>query len=194
MKEFKIEFSIHGVGDVFVKAKDKKDAIANVCDVFDCVKRDLRDDGTLWVVIGDKYTRTKELSLIPARFAIEMAARGWILRNDIIWHKPNAMPSSVRDRFTGDHEYIFFFSKEKDYYFEQQLEPFVSPVNPVRDKGAEAYGRLALGDGKLIASAGVRNWYRCGLCKSSVKRTPGIISLPSSRRMANGFTSSGSRS
>ena len=136
--------------------------ITSLCDVFDGVKRVLRDDGTLWVVIGDKYNRTKELCQIPARFTIEMAARGWILRNDIIWHKPNAMPSSVRDRFTCDHEYVFLFSKEKNYCFEQQLEPFCSPVNPARDKGAEAYGRLALGNGKLIASAGERNWYRKG--------------------------------
>ena len=165
--------------------------IANLCDIFDGVNRVVRDDGTLWVVIGDTYSGTKDgktdrivaeylrgesegirkrrgnlpekcLCQIPARFAIEMTNRGWILRSEIIWQKPNAMPSSVRDRFTCDFEKVFFFSKKKNYYFEQQLEPFVSPVNPARDKGAEAYGQLALGNGKLIASAGVRNWYRKG--------------------------------
>ena len=53
---------------------------------------------------------------------IEMINRGWILRNTIIWHKSNCMPSSVKDRFTVDFEYIYFFVKIKKYYFEQQLE------------------------------------------------------------------------
>lgn len=67
---------------------------------------------------------SKCLTLIPMRFAIEMVNRGWILRNVIIWHKPNCMPSSVKDRFTVDFEYIFFFSKKKKYYFETQYEPY----------------------------------------------------------------------
>jgi len=60
--------------------------------------------------------------MIPSRFAIEMCNRGWILRNTIIWHKRNCMPSSVKDRFTVDFEYLFFFSKKKNYYFETQYE------------------------------------------------------------------------
>ena len=69
--------------------------------------------------------QSKCLTMIPMRFAIEMVNRGWILRNVIIWHKPNCMPSSVKDRFTVDFEYIFFFSKNKKYYFETQYEPAV---------------------------------------------------------------------
>ena len=65
----------------------------------------------------------KCLTMIPMRFAIEMVNRGWILRNNIIWHKSNCMPSSVKDRFTVDFEYLFFFTKKKKYYFEQQFEP-----------------------------------------------------------------------
>lgn len=65
----------------------------------------------------------KSLCQIPSRFAIEMTNRGWILRNEIIWHKPNCMPSSVEDRFTVDFEKVFFFVKSKKYYFEQILEP-----------------------------------------------------------------------
>jgi site-specific DNA-methyltransferase (adenine-specific) len=64
----------------------------------------------------------KSLCLIPFRFAIEMQNRGWILRNVIIWHKPNCMPSSVKDRFTVDFEYLFFFVKSKKYWFETQYE------------------------------------------------------------------------
>jgi site-specific DNA-methyltransferase (adenine-specific) len=52
-----------------------------------------------------------------------MQKRGWIVRNVIIWHKPNCMPCSVRDRFTVDFEYLFFFVKSKKYYFKQIREP-----------------------------------------------------------------------
>lgn len=96
--------------------------INHLCDVFDEVKRVLKDDGTCWVNIGDTY-KNKNLCLIPFRFAIEMQNRGWTVRNVIIWQKPNATPQSVKDRFTVDFEYLFFFSKNKKYYFEQQLEP-----------------------------------------------------------------------
>lgn len=66
---------------------------------------------------------TKSLMQIPSRFSIEMSNRGWILRNEIIWHKPNCMPSSVKDRFTVDFEKVFFFVKNKKYWFETQYEP-----------------------------------------------------------------------
>lgn len=69
----------------------------------------------------------KSLCLIPERFAVRMIESGWILRNQIIWHKPNAMPQSVRDRFTVDFEKIFFFVKERRYYFERQFEPLKNP-------------------------------------------------------------------
>lgn len=65
----------------------------------------------------------KCLMLIPDRFAISMIEDGWILRNVIIWHKPNQLPQSVKDRFTHDYEKIFFFVKNRKYYFEQQFEP-----------------------------------------------------------------------
>lgn len=96
--------------------------INHLCDVFDEVKRVLKDDGTCWVNLGDTY-KDKNLCLIPFRFAIEMMNRGWIVRNVIIWQKPDATPSSAKDRFNADFEYLFFFSKNKKYYFEQQFEP-----------------------------------------------------------------------
>ena len=132
--------------------------INHLCDIFDEVKRVLKDDGTCFVNMGDTYGGSslncsyavktkgktsflkdvdhlqkvghargkydKSLLLIPFRFAIEMQNRGWTVRNVIIWHKPNAVPASVKDRFTCDFEYVFFFSKNKKYYFEQQFEPF----------------------------------------------------------------------
>ncbi len=74
----------------------------------------------------NRQLKDKCLTMIPMRFAIEMVNRGWILRNTIIWHKPNAMPSSVKDRFTVDFEYLFFFSKKKKYYFRTQYEPMIT--------------------------------------------------------------------
>jgi len=72
----------------------------------------------------------KSLLMIPERFAIGMIEAGWILRNQIIWHKPNQMPSSATDRFTVDFEKIFFFVKQSTgYYFEQQLEPYTEPLD-----------------------------------------------------------------
>jgi len=126
--------------------------IKHLCDIFEETKRVLKDTGTLWIVIGDSYyhNRTKDNEIqsinknqksghpiniekqkgikpkslvgIPFRFAIEMINRGWILRNTLIWYKNNVMPSSVKDRFTVDFEYLFFFSKQGKYYFEQQKE------------------------------------------------------------------------
>lgn len=75
----------------------------------------------------------KCLVQIPSRFAIAMTDAGWILRNEIIWHKPNAMPSSVKDRFTVDFEKLFFFTKSKRYYFEPQYEP-MSEATKERDQ------------------------------------------------------------
>lgn len=66
----------------------------------------------------------KSLLGVPFRFAVEMLDnRQWILRNTIIWQKPNCSPSPVKDRFTNDFEYVFFFTKSKKYDFRQILEP-----------------------------------------------------------------------
>lgn len=105
--------------------------IKHLCDIFDETKRVLKDEGTLWVNLGDSYGAgtgdfNKSLVGIPFRFATEMLERGWTLRNTIIWHKRNCMPSSIRDRFTVDFEYVFFFSKNKKYFFNQQFEPHTS--------------------------------------------------------------------
>lgn len=132
--------------------------IDKLCNIFDEAKRVLKKEGTCWVNIGDTYNGNKEgktdnkvcdylkntttnlhkkkgdlpdkcLCQIPSRFAIEMTNRGWILRNEIIWHKPNCMPSSAEDRFTVDFEKVFFFVKSKKYYFEQILEPYTAPLD-----------------------------------------------------------------
>ncbi|GAH43871.1 unnamed protein product, partial [marine sediment metagenome] len=71
----------------------------------------------------------KSLCLIPQRFAIAMVEHGWLLRNDICWSKPNPMPESVKDRFTGSWEHLFFFVKNKKYWFEQQFEQLETPLH-----------------------------------------------------------------
>ena len=86
--------------------------------------------------------------MIPERFAIEMISRGWILRNQIIWQKPNQMPSSATDRFTVDFEKIFFFVKQSnDYYFEQQLETYTKPLDRWGGDDLEANGKSTWDDG-----------------------------------------------
>lgn len=123
--------------------------VNKLCDIFDEIKRVLKDTGTCWVNIGDTYdnTKLKSLSNIPARFAIEMTNRGWILRNEIIWSKPNAMPSSAKDRFTVDFEKVFFFTKNKKYYFETQYEPYTSPMNRWGGDKLKANGDSAWDEG-----------------------------------------------
>lgn len=89
-------------------------------------------------------TASKSLMLIPERFAIEMVESGWILRNKLVWIKPNAMPESVQDRWKKAHEYIFFFVKSKKYYFD--LDAIRTPHKEVSIKRAEyEQGRNALG-------------------------------------------------
>jgi len=93
--------------------------VEELCQVFDEVWRVLKDDGTLWVNLGDSYLN-KSLAGVPWRFAFAMQDRGWFLRQDIIWAKPNPMPESVTDRCTKSHEYIFLLTKSPKYYFDHE--------------------------------------------------------------------------
>lgn len=136
---------------------DPVEYVEKLVGVFREVRRVLRPDGTLWLNIGDSYTsggrktrgfdpklqvhaadqrpktpqgmKPKDLIGIPWMAAFALRADGWYLRQDIIWHKPNAMPESVRDRCTKSHEYIFLLSKSKRYYFDVDAirEPFTAP-------------------------------------------------------------------
>ena len=93
-------------------------------EVFREVSRVLKDDGTLWLNIGDSYAtkaagaaKRKDLNGIPWLLAFALRSDGWYLRADIIWHKPNTMPESAKDRPTRAHEYIFLLSKSPDYFY-----------------------------------------------------------------------------
>ncbi|MCX2891677.1 site-specific DNA-methyltransferase [Pseudomonas sp. DCB_BI] len=131
-----------------------REFIDNLVAVFREVRRVLRDDGTLWVNLGDSYAsggrggggrymaergdgawqgrgeatgwrsaptgwKHKDLLGLPWRLAIALQDDGWYLRQDIIWHKPNPMPESIKDRCTKAHEYLFLLSKSPRYYFDQ---------------------------------------------------------------------------
>lgn len=91
--------------------------VAKMVEVFREVRRVLRDDGTLWLNLGDSYGKGKQLLGIPWKVAFALQADGWYLRQDIIWSKSNPMPESVRDRCTKSHEYIFLLSKSQRYYY-----------------------------------------------------------------------------
>ncbi len=87
--------------------------------------------------VNVKNIPTKSLCLIPERFAIAMVNRGWILRNVIIWHKPNPMPSSAKDRFTVDFEQVFFFVKNNDILWYFRPDGKVSDRPPAYKDGIE---------------------------------------------------------
>jgi len=160
--------------------------VAKLVGVFREVRRVLRDDGTVWLNLGDSYAaqrggthqpaetlaggkggktadgsrvnrdrhdgynptrnasaiglKHKDLIGIPWRVALALQADGWYLRQDIIWHKPNPMPESVRDRCTKAHEYIFLLSKSPQYHFNSDAmqEPAVYDGPPRR---AESFMR-----------------------------------------------------
>jgi len=79
------------------------------------LRRVLKDTGSFFLNIGDKYIG-KDLQMIPYKLAIKMQENGWVLRNILIWHKTNAMPSPISDRFSNTYEPVFFFVKKPDNY------------------------------------------------------------------------------
>jgi site-specific DNA-methyltransferase (cytosine-N4-specific) len=113
--------------------------LCHMVEVFDLVRDLLADDGTIWVNYGDCYAnavrhglKNKDLAGMPWRLAFALQASGWYLRQDIVWHKPNPMPESVRDRCTKAHEYVFLLSKSERYYydFEAMKEPVSGKAHP----------------------------------------------------------------
>lgn len=120
--------------------------VAALAELFDEVRRVLADDGTLWLNIGDSYTsgnrtwrapdrknvaramgtrpptpeglKPKDLIGVPWRVAFALQARGWYLRSDLVWNKPNAQPESVGDRPTRSHEYLFLLSRSERYRYD----------------------------------------------------------------------------
>lgn len=122
--------------------------IQSLTNVFAEVKRVLKQDGILWLNIGDGYTsgnrgwrapdkknpnramnvrpdnppglKDKDLLGIPWRLALALQDNGWFLRSDIVWHKPNVMPESVKDRPTRAHEYLFMLTRAENYRYNHE--------------------------------------------------------------------------
>jgi len=139
--------------------------------IFSEARRILRDDGTCWVNIGDGYAvpgqtgglPEKNLFGCPWRLALAMQEDGWILRADIVWHKPNPMPESIQNRPTKAHEFIFLLSKTADYFYD--AEAVKEPAKPESEaryrhsfSGPKA-GRMASPNGhERMAVAGRRTF------------------------------------
>ena len=151
--------------------------VRKLVEVFREVKRVLKDDGTLWLNIGDSYARPlakggsgpggnnhewygenygaaggagvpdglkpKDLIGIPWMLAFALRADGWYLRQDIIWHKPNPMPESVKDRCTKAHEYVFLLSKSERYFFDS--EAMKEPADPANHRDSRGIRRTPEG-------------------------------------------------
>ena len=132
--------------------------IAKMIEVFREVRRVLRDDGTLWLNLGDSYGKGKQMLGIPWKVAFALQDDGWYLRQDIIWSKPNPMPESVRDRCTKSHEYIFLLTKSKRYYYDHDAirEPHTGEAakavtmgyKEVGQRGVNSSVRRGLTDGQ----------------------------------------------
>lgn len=154
--------------------------IDHLCEVFDEVWRVLRDDGILWVNLGDSYAgdakwggksggknagrhfprkgsrslsgvQPKELIGVPWAFAFAMRHCGWRLRQEIIWAKPNPMTESCEDRCVKAHEPIFMFTKAERYFYD-----YIAIQEPVsggaHDRGAGSSPKDQGRDEKLVKS------------------------------------------
>ena len=119
---------------------DPSQYIENLVCIFRDLRQKLRSDGLLWLNLGDTY-RDKSLLGIPWRVALALQGDKWILRSDVIWHKPNAMPSSVTDRPTTDHEYLFMFAATPNYYYDADAirEPHVTFTEKSKMRGGRSH-------------------------------------------------------
>lgn len=149
--------------------------VANMVEVFSLVRELLADDGTLWLNLGDSYAgaaggaqgktgdrasrtftaksitkqgaglKPKDLCGIPWRVAFALQEAGWYLRQDIVWHKPNPMPESVRDRCTKAHEYLFLLAKSERYYYDadaiKEQSTYAGPNGSQLSPYAQGFGR-----------------------------------------------------
>lgn len=166
--------------------------IEKLINIFNEVRRVLKDTGVCFINLGDTYNGNKEgnddakntgantksfkkskidgiknkcLLMIPSRFSIGMIDDGWILRNHIIWHKPNQMPASVTDRLVVDFESVFLFAKQEKYFFDylsiQEKSIWAELDHRFKDgatKGGKTLtGKYAMSSGGAYQENGMRN-------------------------------------
>lgn len=127
--------------------------IKNLVAIFRQVRRVMKSDGVLWIVIGDSYAghhkggseyKLKDMHCVPWRLGMALRQDGWYLRQDIIWEKPNCMPESVKDRFTRSHEYVLMLTKSKQYKFNHEAVsvPSVTFGKRRSDEDSDQLGRM----------------------------------------------------
>jgi site-specific DNA-methyltransferase (adenine-specific) len=153
--------------------------------IFDQCRRVLADTGSLWLVLGDKYAAGTQLG-IPWRVALALVDAGWLLRSDIIWHKPNAMPSAVKTRPTTDHDYVFFLTRTKHYFYNADAvrEPHVTFTPQSRMRGGRRHFFQRHGTPEQGKNRGVNNlhagrWDQAFHPRGRNKRT--VWSIPLSK-------------
>lgn len=164
--------------------KTPEDYVEALTGIFGDVRRALRPEGTAWLVLGDKYLNGRLLGL-PWRVALALQDDGWVLRSDVIWHKPNAMPSAVKNRPTTDHEYVFLLTRQaSNYYYDADAirEPHVTFSDKSQMKGGRKHLGVRGGTPEQGKNSGSNNlhdarWDQAFHPKGRNKRTVWSISL-----------------
>lgn len=134
--------------------------VKKLVQVFQSIYQVLRKDGTVWLNLGDSYSDDGNIYGIPWRVAFALQKSGWILRQDIIWHKPNAMTESVKNRCTKIHEYIFLLTKQSEYYYDSKSIKvnLSSPIHYPGNKKRNAGKKCQSFDGSSIWQDPKRLW------------------------------------
>jgi DNA modification methylase len=187
----------YGVDGQIGLEQSPEEYIQKLVSVFREVRKALKDDGTLWLNIGDSYNgsggaggdysqgglkegqpkypgrnekslKPKDLMMIPARVALALQSDGWWLRSEIIWHKPNPMPESVTDRPTKSHEMIYLLAKSAHYFYDAE-----AIKEPQQASSRERLTRGWNGDGNRDYPNGPQNHLKDYLGKfDTVEDTP----------------------
>jgi DNA modification methylase len=165
--------------------------VARLVSILGEVRRVLSDRGTVWLNLGDTYfngaatvdgrpprkgwKRNKKLALVPFRVAIALEDDGWWVRNTMVWHKPNAMPASVRDRLANTWEPVFLLAKSEDYFFD--LDPIRLP-HRTSDLVERRRAERGTANGKAKGQAELRRWLNSPRHRSTIDGVRQIARRP----------------
>jgi len=166
------------------------DWVQTIVELCDQLARVLTPTGSLWLNLGDSFARRppdgaakKSLLLGPSRVALALLDHGWLLRNQVVWHKPNAMPSSVSDRLTTTYEVVYFLTRQSRYYFDLDAirQPSRSKGRPLTRRPASYPPRSAvpsLGRGRaprVNLNCGLAGMKTAGLSSHPRGKNPGDV-------------------
>lgn len=145
--------------------------VGHLLAVCDEIARVLKQSGSLWLNLGDSYSRhdhfgapAKSLLLGPERLMVALSARGWIVRNKVVWAKPNPMPTSVRDRLNTTWEPLVLLVRSASYFFD--LDAVREPHRSRRAPSTAAASGVKYGGGKRPSWAGPLAGSNDGLLKA----------------------------